>query len=72
MEELAAVTGLSGEATERSVRSLEKNLLVERREGTVRALSFQESVLRCQLRYTMDSPVYIEDGVIRVRKSQET
>lgn len=69
IEELSVAADLSGEETERSVRRLEENMLVERRDGQVRVLSFQESLLRCQLRYMDHSLVYIENGIIKVRKS---
>jgi hypothetical protein len=68
VEDLAANTGLGGNAVAASLERLERALLVQRSGETVRLLSFQESLLRCQCRYARDLPFVIEDGVVKAKK----
>jgi hypothetical protein len=56
---------------EASLSRLEKSCLIERRGGTVRPLSLQEAVILCCLKYDRESPLCIEEGVIRVRPEEE-
>ena len=53
---------------EASLSRLEKSFLVERSGDAVRVLSFQESLLLCQMANDRDSPICIENGVIRARQ----
>jgi len=56
---------------EASLCRLERYLLIERRGGGLRALSLPESILLCQARNEEDSPLVIENGVIRVKRAEE-
>ena len=67
-EDLVTASGLDTGAVEDSLRRLERYLLIERTEGNVRALSFGEALIRCQILYAKDLPYTIENGVIKERK----
>jgi hypothetical protein len=56
---------------EASVGRLERSLLVERRGDSVRVLSFQEAILLCQVKNEKDSPLMLENGVVRVKTDGE-
>jgi len=56
---------------EASLGRLEQALLIERRGDTVHLLSIPESILLCQLKNVRDGPLFIENGVIRVRNGKE-
>jgi hypothetical protein len=56
---------------EASLCRLEGALLIERKGDEVRPLSFQESILFCQLKNGKDSPLCLENGVIRVKTGEE-
>ncbi len=71
LEELAGGVGLPAEAVDASVSRLEKALIVSREGDRVRAMATQESLLACQLRYTNDLPLVLENGVIRVRRPDD-
>jgi len=66
---LARASGLDLPAVEKSLERLERNLLIEHREGRVRVLSINEALLLCQIKHTKDLPYTIENGVIRERKT---
>jgi len=67
--ELAEWTGFLPEEVESSLGRLLQALLVARGEdGTVHALSLQESLLLCEARYATDCPFTIVDGVIKLRR----
>lgn len=53
-------------AVEESVGRLVSYLLIERDGETVRALSVEESILKCQLKNTAGIPLEIENGVIKI------
>ena len=66
-----AACGYEPGPTETSLCRLERYLLIERRGGELRALSLPESLLLCQARNEEDSPLVIENGVIRVKRAEE-
>ena len=70
-EEIAAETGLAVPEIENSLRRLEKSLLVGRQGTGCRLLSFQESLFACQLRYDKSVPLFVESGVVKVKKNRE-
>ena len=65
---LAATSGLDAAATESSLARLQKALLIERTGDAVRALSFGESLIRTQVKYSDDFPIVFENGVIKEKK----
>ena len=56
---------------EASLSRLEKAFLVERSGDEVRVLSFQESLLLCQMTHEEGCPLFLENGVIRARTGGE-
>ena len=56
---------------EASLGRLEGALLIERKGDGIRPLSFQEAILLCQARNEEDSPLVFENGVIRVKRTEE-
>jgi hypothetical protein len=67
-EGLVTASGLDPGAVDASLRRLERYLLIEQVEGTVRVLSFGEALIRCQIKYSQDLPYTMENGVIKQRK----
>ena len=67
---LAAKSGLDRQIVEASVKRLEHNLLVQQKGGRIEALSINESLIRCQIRYDTLLPFTIENGVIKEKKRQ--
>jgi hypothetical protein len=67
-EGLVTASGLDPRAVDASLKRLERYLLIEQVEGTVRVLSFGEALIRCQIKYSQDLPYTIEHGVIKQRK----
>ncbi len=70
VSELARASGLDRGTLEASLRRLENNLLVEQRTGEVKALSVNEALIRCQIKYDASLPYMIENGVIKEKKRQ--
>jgi predicted transcriptional regulator len=68
VEELSASTGFSLPAVTASIARLERSLLVEQKEGKIRALNFGECLIRNQIKYEKNLPYYMENGVIKERK----
>ncbi len=68
-EALTTASGLDPGIVDASLKRLERYLLIELTEGTVRALSFGESLIRCQIKYSDGLPYTIENGVIKPRKT---
>jgi len=56
-------------AVEASLKRLERYLLIERTGALIRALSLQESLVLCYCRHARNLPIYVENGVIRVKKN---
>jgi hypothetical protein len=69
VEGLVTVSGFDPCDVDASLKRLERYLLIERTEGNVRALSFGEALIRCQVKYSKDLPYIIENGVIKERKT---
>ncbi|MCX6700153.1 MAG: MarR family transcriptional regulator [Methanomicrobiales archaeon] len=67
---LVGETGLPAGDIVESLTRLELNLLIECRNGTYDILSIPEMLFRCQCRHSQDMPVIIEDGVIKVKKTE--
>jgi hypothetical protein len=67
-EELAAASCLDATEVRASLERMVRYLLIERDGDAFRALSISEAILKCQIKNTRDSPVTIEDGVIKMRK----
>jgi len=68
--ELAELTSLTEQIVAASLERLKRNLLIESRDGTVHALSINESLIRCQAKYDRTFPITIENGVIKERKRE--
>jgi len=69
--ELAAGTGLSEDAVGASVARLCRYLLARESEGRVHVMSIQESLLECMCRHESNSPIYVENGVIKVKQDRK-
>ena len=67
-DSLISESGLGPSAVEKSLERLERNLLIERKGGSVRVLSVGEMLLLCQIKHSRDLPYTIENGIIRERK----
>jgi Mn-dependent DtxR family transcriptional regulator len=67
-EDLPAVSGLAAPAVESSLARLAQALLVERTENSVRVLSFGESLIKTQVKYSDDFPIIFENGLIKEKK----
>lgn len=68
-EDLLRVSGCDPCTLNASLDRLERYHLIERTEGTVRALSFGEALIRCQVKHSGTLPYTIENGVIKERKT---
>jgi|GEM_PF-199239 predicted transcriptional regulator len=68
VDELVLTSGLDTSEVDKSLGRLERNLLIEQREGRVRVLTIGESLLLCQINYSKDLPYTIENGVVRERE----
>ena len=66
-DELAHELQLEHDVIEASIARLSNSLLTGVRDGRVYPLSIQESIIRCQLKYTKDLPFTIKDGVITAK-----
>lgn len=70
--DLVRDSGFSDDVVRDSVFRLEKKFLLDVSGDEIRGLSIGESLVRCQCRYMKDSPVVIENGVVRAcRRSEE-
>jgi len=67
-EDLVTSSGLDPGTVDASLKRLERYLLIENREGKVRALSYGEALIRCQITYSNVLPFTLENGVIKQRK----
>jgi hypothetical protein len=68
-EDLVPVSGLDLSSVHESLGRLERSLLIEQKEGRVRALTIGEALLLCQIKHAENLPYTIENGVIRERKT---
>lgn len=67
-DELVTASGIAAPEVTGSLERLVHYLLIERDGDTFRALSISEALLKCQIKNIRDSPVTIENGVIKMRK----
>jgi hypothetical protein len=70
-EAIVGETGFPAADISASLTRLKSNLLIECRDGTYDVLSIPEMLFRCQCRYETDSPVIIEDGIIKIKKPEQ-
>ena len=56
VEGLVTASGLDPCVVDGSLERLERYLLIERTEGKLRVLNFGEALIRCQVKYSQDSP----------------
>jgi hypothetical protein len=68
LENLALISGLDAKGVESSLARLGQALLIERTEDTVRVLSFGESLIKTQAKYSDDCPFVIENGVVKEKR----
>jgi uncharacterized Zn finger protein len=68
VERLVVLSGLDPFTMNASLDRRERYLLIERDGDKLRALTFGESLIRCQVKYSDDLPYTIENGVIREKK----
>ena len=68
IEKLVAASGLDVAAVESSLARLQQSLLVDRTEDKARVLSFGESLIKTQAKYSDDFPIVFENGVIKEKK----
>jgi sugar-specific transcriptional regulator TrmB len=71
VKDLSERAGIPPGRVEESLRRLERQLLVQRKEGEYSVLSVQEIMLRCQCRYDPRLPYEIENGVVKMKVRQE-
>lgn len=68
IEEISSRSGYSLDIIECAISRLKKTNLIDQENDNVRALSIPETILRCQIKYQVkDSPIYLENGVIKVK-----
>ena len=71
-DEICKLTGREESIAEESLERLEKYHLISRKEDKYVPKSIQSILISAELKQTMkDSPIYMEDGVIKVRKESE-
>lgn len=70
-EELVQETGLASHDVTASLVRLKSNFLIDCRESSYDILSIPEMLFRCQCRYSQETPVFIEDGVVKVKKPEQ-
>jgi hypothetical protein len=68
LDDLVRDSGFSRDLVRESVERLEKGFLLDISGECIRALGVGESMVRCQCRFMKDSPIIVENGVIRARK----
>jgi len=68
--ELARKNSLPENTITASLERLRRNLLIEFRDGSVHALSVNESLIRCQIKYDTALPYTLENGVIKEKKRE--
>jgi len=70
IDELARKNSLPEDIVGASVGRLQRHLLIESRAGAMHALSVNESLIRCQIKYDTSLPYSIENGVIKEKKRE--
>ena len=66
-ESINDILNLDLDTIEDSLRRLEQSLLIGREGTKLRVLSISESIVCCQAKYEKDTPIYVEDGLIKVK-----
>jgi hypothetical protein len=73
LEELCRVACTEESVAEESLERLERYRLISRKDDLWATKSLQEIILCAEMEQLMkDSPIYLENGVIKVRKESET
>jgi len=67
-DELVTASGIAKPLVSASLDRLVQYLLIDRDGDAFHALSISEALIKCQIKNTCDSPVTIENGVIKMRK----
>lgn len=67
-DDLVSASGFDLAAVGRSIGRLERDLLIEQKDGRIRVFTVGEALLLCQIRHSKDLPYTIENGVIRAGK----
>jgi len=67
-DELVTASGIAKPLVSASLDRLVRYLLIDRNGDAFHALSISEALIKCQIKNTCDSPVTIENGVIKMRK----
>ena len=67
-EDLISASAMDANTVQASLARLERYLLIECSGNTARALSIGESLLKCQIKNTLDPGLEIVDGIIKVRE----
>ncbi|KAF1078303.1 hypothetical protein MKMG_00797 [Methanogenium sp. MK-MG] len=66
------MTGTEESIAEESLERLQRYGLISRKNETCAVKSIQEILMTAELKRAMkDSPIYMEDGVIKVRQEKE-
>ena len=69
VDEICKMTGREKNVAEESLERLENFHLISRKCDKYEAKSIQDILISAELKQAMkDSPIYMEDGVIKVRK----
>ncbi|KQC04686.1 MAG: hypothetical protein APR53_03145 [Methanoculleus sp. SDB] len=69
--ELCTIAGFARDDVEGSMERLNRNCLIGRSGEYIRILSIQESLVMCRVNHAQESPVVVEDGVIKYRPPRE-
>ncbi len=70
-ESLVRETGLPAGDIEASLQRLKTGLLIDCRDGCYDVISIPEMLHLCHCRHGENSPVVIENGVIKVKKPEQ-
>lgn len=65
--ELVSLVESESEMIDASLVRLVEKFLIVIQEEKIRAASIQETLIGCQAKHYADSPIYIENGVIKVK-----
>jgi hypothetical protein len=70
-ESIVRETGFSPGDIKESLNRLKSNLLIDCKGDSYDILSIPEMLFRCQCRYEKDTPLVIDNGIIKVRKPEQ-
>lgn len=65
--ELVSLVQSESEMIDASLFRLQEKFLVVIQEEKLRSASIQEALIGCQAKHSADSPIYVENGVIKVK-----